>query len=163
MTSQDGTQPFKVKPVDIVITNPPFGSATTRDYDGYKISSLEGQMAINALESMKGDGRAAIIIGGNTEYAKNGSRNAYLLALEDVAFLSLILTLFRGGFFGFFFSCHLPTLSKSDRHLAEQSIQVAEQQIHYLLHEFRHHAAAPRQYDESHQHFYLHVEHEYMY
>lgn len=33
VTSQDGTQPFKVKPVDIVITNPPFGSATTRDYD----------------------------------------------------------------------------------------------------------------------------------
>lgn len=85
VTSQDGTQPFKVKPVDIVITNPPFGSATTRDYDGYKISSLEGQMTINALESMKGDGRAAIIIGGNTEYAKNGS-----LKPKDKAFLGYL-------------------------------------------------------------------------
>lgn len=85
VTSQDGTQPFKVKPVDIVITNPPFGSATPRDYDGYKISSLEGQMAINALESMKGDGRAAIIIGGNTEYAKNGS-----LKPKDKAFLGYL-------------------------------------------------------------------------
>lgn len=85
VTSQDGTQPFKVKPVDIVITNPQFGSATTRDYDGYKISSLEGQMAINALESMKGDGRAAIIIGGNTEYAKNGS-----LKPKDKAFLGYL-------------------------------------------------------------------------
>lgn len=85
VTSQDGTQPFKVKPVDIVITNPPFGSATTRDYDGYKISSLEGQMAINSLESMKGDGRAAIIIGGNTEYAKNGS-----LKPKDKAFLGYL-------------------------------------------------------------------------
>lgn len=85
VTSQDGTQPFKVKPVDIVITNPPFGSATTRDYDGYKISSLEGQMAINALESMKDDGRAAIIIGGNTEYAKNGS-----LKPKDKAFLGYL-------------------------------------------------------------------------
>ena len=85
VTSQDGTQPFKVKPVDIVITNPPFGSATPRDYDGYKISSLEGQMAINALESMKGDGRAAIIIGGNTEYAKNGS-----LRPKDKAFLGYL-------------------------------------------------------------------------
>ena len=85
VTSQDGTQPFNVKPVDIVITNPPFGSATTRDYDGYKISSLEGQMAINALESMKGDGRAAIIIGGNTEYAKNGS-----LKQKDKAFLGYL-------------------------------------------------------------------------
>ena len=85
VTSQDGTQPFKVKPVDIVITNPPFGSATPKDYDGYKISSLEGQMAINALESMKGDGRAAIIIGGNTEYAKNGS-----LKPKDKAFLGYL-------------------------------------------------------------------------
>ena len=85
VTSQDGTQPFNIKPVDIVITNPPFGSATTRDYDGYKISSLEGQMAINALESMKGDGRAAIIIGGNTEYAKNGS-----LKPKDKAFLGYL-------------------------------------------------------------------------
>ena len=85
VTSQDGTQPFNVKPVDIVITNPPFGSATQRDYDGYKISSLEGQMAINALDSMKGDGRAAIIIGGNTEYAKNGS-----LRPKDKAFLGYL-------------------------------------------------------------------------
>lgn len=85
VTSQDGTQPFADKDVDVVVTNPPFGSATPRDYDGYKISSLEGQMAINALESMKGDGRAAIIIGGNTEYAKNGS-----LKPKDKAFLGYL-------------------------------------------------------------------------
>lgn len=75
ITSQDGTQPFADKDVDVVVTNPPFGSATPKEYDGYKISSLEGQMAINALESMKDNGRAAIIIGGKTEYAKNGSLN----------------------------------------------------------------------------------------
>ena len=75
VTSQDGTQPFADKDVDVVVTNPPFGSATPKEYDGYKISSLEGQMAINALESMKDNGRAAIIIGGKTEYAKNGSLN----------------------------------------------------------------------------------------
>ena len=85
VTSQDGTQPFADKDVDVVVTNPPFGSATPRDHDGYKISSLEGQMAINALESMKGDGRAAIIIGGNTEYAKNGS-----LKPKDKAFLGYL-------------------------------------------------------------------------
>lgn len=85
VTSQDGTQPFADKDVDVVVTNPPFGSATTRDYDGYKISSLEGQMAINALESMKDDGRAAIIIGGKTEYAKNGSLNP-----KDKAFLGYL-------------------------------------------------------------------------
>lgn len=85
VTSQDGTQPFADKNVDVVVTNPPFGSATPKEYDGYKISSLEGQMAINALESMKGDGRAAIIIGGNTEYAKNGS-----LKPKDKAFLGYL-------------------------------------------------------------------------
>jgi hypothetical protein len=85
VTSQDGTQPFADKGVDVVVTNPPFGSATPKEYDGYKISSLEGQMAINALESMKDDGRAAIIIGGKTEYAKNGSLN-----LKDKAFLGYL-------------------------------------------------------------------------
>lgn len=85
VTSQDGTKPFADKDVDVVVTNPPFGSATPKEYDGYKISSLEGQMAINALESMKDDGRAAIIIGGNTEYAKNGS-----LRPKDKAFLGYL-------------------------------------------------------------------------
>lgn len=85
MTSQDGTQPFADKDVDVVVTNPPFGSAIPKEYDGYKISSLEGQMAINALESMKDDGRAAIIIGGKTEYAKNGSLNP-----KDKAFLGYL-------------------------------------------------------------------------
>ena len=85
VTSQDGTQHFADKDVDVVVTNPPFGSATPKEYDGYKISSLEGQMAINALESMKDDGRAAIIIGGKTEYAKNGSLNS-----KDKAFLGYL-------------------------------------------------------------------------
>ena len=85
ITSQDGTQPFADNDVDVVVTNPPFGSATPRDYDGYTISSLEGQMAINALESMKDNGRAAIIIGGKTEYAKNGSLNP-----KDKAFLGYL-------------------------------------------------------------------------
>ena len=85
VTSQDGTQPFVDKDVDVVVTNPPFGSATPKEYDGYKISSLEGQMAINALDSMKNDGRAAIIIGGKTEYAKNGSLNP-----KDKAFLGYL-------------------------------------------------------------------------
>ena len=85
VTSQDGTQPFADQDVDVVVTNPPFGSATPKEYDGYKISSLEGQMAINALESMKDDGRAAIIIGGKTEYAKNGSLNP-----KDKAFLGYL-------------------------------------------------------------------------
>ena len=73
VTSQDGTQPFKGK-FDVIVTNPPFGTAIPTIYDGiYEISALEHQMAINALESMRDDGRAAIIIGGNTEYKTNGA------------------------------------------------------------------------------------------
>lgn len=90
VTSQDGTQPFADKDVDVVVTNPPFGSATPKEYDGYKISSLEGQMAINALKSMKDNGRAAIIIGGKTEYAKNGS-----LTPKDKALLGYLYSHYK--------------------------------------------------------------------
>lgn len=75
ITNQDGTMPFEPKAYDMVATNPPFGTTTEKTFDGgkTKINSLEGLMAINALLSMKDDGRAAIIIGGNTSYRSNGA------------------------------------------------------------------------------------------
>lgn len=42
-------------------------------------------MAINALEKMKDDGRAAIVIGGNTSYRTNGSMNP-----KDAAFFGYL-------------------------------------------------------------------------
>lgn len=74
VTNQDALLPFNDS-VDVVMTNPPFGSTTTKELDNgrFKINSLEGLMAINALESMKDDGRAAIVIGGNTSYRENGA------------------------------------------------------------------------------------------
>lgn len=74
VTNQDALIPFS-RSVDVVMTNPPFGSTTTKELDNgqFKINSLEGLMAINALESMKDDGRAAIVIGGNTSYRENGA------------------------------------------------------------------------------------------
>lgn len=78
ITNQDALQPFNGQ-YDMVVTNPPFGTAPApRTYDGlFEITTLEGQMAINALESMTDDGRAAIIVGGSigkwpTPYEKNG-------------------------------------------------------------------------------------------
>ncbi len=78
ITNQDALQPFEGQ-YDMVVTNPPFGTApSVRTYDGlFEISTLEGQMAINALDSMTDDGRAAIIVGGSigkwpTPYEKNG-------------------------------------------------------------------------------------------
>ncbi len=74
VTGQDATQPFEGgRQYDAIIANPPFGSAEAKDYDGKSISGLEKQIAINALESMKDDGRAAVIVGGNMEYYPNGA------------------------------------------------------------------------------------------
>lgn len=74
VTTRDALLPFD-ESVDAVVTNPPFGTTVAKEFDGgkLKISSLEGLMAINALDSMKDDGRAAIIIGGNTSYRENGA------------------------------------------------------------------------------------------
>lgn len=74
VTTQDALIPFDEK-VDAVVTNPPFGTTTAKEFDEgkLKISSLEGLMAINALDSMKDNGRAAIVIGGNTSYRDNGA------------------------------------------------------------------------------------------
>lgn len=74
VTNQDALIPFEGS-VDAVLTNPPFGSTTAKEFDDgqIKINSLEGLMAINALESMKDNGRAAIVIGGNTSYRDNGA------------------------------------------------------------------------------------------
>lgn len=72
VTDQDATKPFSGT-YEAIVTNPPFGSTNeAMTIDGFSINGLEKQMTINALNSMADNGRAAIIIGGNTEYAKNG-------------------------------------------------------------------------------------------
>ena len=73
VTQQDATEPFEGgRQYDAVIANPPFGKRDAVEYDGKMIGGLDPQITLNALASMKDDGRAAIIIGGNMEYAKNG-------------------------------------------------------------------------------------------
>lgn len=71
--NQDGTAEFNIDPVDAVVMNPPFGKSEARDYNGYKIAGLDEQMVVNALLSMKPDGKASIIIGGHTKYKENGT------------------------------------------------------------------------------------------
>ena len=74
VTNQDATKPFEGGgQYDVVIANPPFGKSEARVYDGKMISGLDPQITLNALASMKDDGRAAIIIGGNMEYGENGA------------------------------------------------------------------------------------------
>ena len=76
VTQQDATEPFEGgKKYDAIISNPPFGKREAAEYDGKMIGGLDPQITLNALVSMKDDGRAAIIIGGNMEYAANGGIN----------------------------------------------------------------------------------------
>lgn len=72
---KDATQPFREfqKKFDAVLTNPPFGVLTDPvKYETFKIELLDHLMALRALDCMKDDGKAAIIIGGHTRYDRKG-------------------------------------------------------------------------------------------
>ncbi len=76
VTALDASKPFPqnyYQRFNAVLTNPPFGTVDVAvDYDGYKISSLEQLMALRALDCMRANGRAAIIIGGHTTWDELG-------------------------------------------------------------------------------------------
>jgi hypothetical protein len=69
ITKKDASQPFKeyYRKFDAVLTNPPFGKGEVKKlWDGFPIKPLEHIMALIALDTMKDNGKAAIIIGGHT-------------------------------------------------------------------------------------------------
>ncbi len=74
--SQDATLPFPEKyryNFTGIVTNPPFGTLDEPiSFDGYKIKTLDHLMALRALDCMKDDGKAAIIIGGHTTWDEHG-------------------------------------------------------------------------------------------
>ena len=85
VTQNDATEPFSGK-YDAVIANPPFGSHDAVTFDGKSISGLDPVITLRALDAMKDDGKAAIIIGGNVEWAENGSwktKKAFFAYLYD--------------------------------------------------------------------------------
>lgn len=55
-----------------VLTNPPFGTIPNVNYNGYGITKLEHLIALKALESMKPDGRAVMILGAKREPGEGG-------------------------------------------------------------------------------------------
>jgi hypothetical protein len=80
VTNQDATQPFPdayFRKFDVVISNPPFGGqmdipqSESNKFPFQKLK-LEHWMVANALETMKSEGRAALIIGGWTAYNEKG-------------------------------------------------------------------------------------------
>ncbi len=71
VTNQDALQPFPeyYKTFDGVVTNPPFATLPEAIiYDGFRIKHLDHAMALRALDTMKDDGKAAIIIGGHAAW-----------------------------------------------------------------------------------------------
>ena len=74
----DATKDFEIehrfsRNFDAIITNPPFGKLPEKiEFSKFPISSLEQLMAIRALDTMRNDGKGAIIIGGHTKWDDRG-------------------------------------------------------------------------------------------
>jgi hypothetical protein len=72
---QDATLVFKgfEKKFDAVLTNPPFGILDREvKYETFGIKTLDHLMPLRALDTMKDNGKASIIIGGHTRFDKKG-------------------------------------------------------------------------------------------
>jgi len=74
---RDATQSFSFLDLSgsfqAVLTNPPFGVLDTPIvYDKFPIKTLDHLMALRALDAMAFDGKAAIIIGGHTQWDEKG-------------------------------------------------------------------------------------------
>jgi hypothetical protein len=77
VTKDDATDPFHfkhyIRKFDAVLTNPPFGINEKKySYGTFPITSLEHMMALLALDCLKWEGKAAIIVGGHTRWDNKG-------------------------------------------------------------------------------------------
>lgn len=70
----DASEPFQIaNKFDGIITNPPFGKLPHPTLvNGFPITQLDHLMVIHALNCMKDNGKAALIIGGHTNYDEKG-------------------------------------------------------------------------------------------
>lgn len=76
---------------DQVIMNPPFGEGSPKEFHGFTLSKLDHRIAANALETLADDGRAAIIVGANTESARGTGRASY----PDFVFMNYLYNRFN--------------------------------------------------------------------
>ena len=75
----------KPKSEDVVIANPPFGAVKDNQgrtisfavKDGYSTNEIDHAIAFKALEAMKDDGRAVLIVGGVLPTTEEGRKDAY--------------------------------------------------------------------------------------
>lgn len=71
--TQSGAEEFNTpKTHDAVITNPPFGGTSAVKIDNVKFNELAQIMAVRGLNTMKDNGKAFIIIGGNNKFDSEG-------------------------------------------------------------------------------------------
>lgn len=86
-TQLDAMETAPAAPVDVVIANPPFGkvkgeSGAPKVFDvaGFKTNEIDQAISAKALESLKKDGRAVLILGAKGHKAKtpNDRKQAYL-------------------------------------------------------------------------------------
>lgn len=77
ITKNDASEDvYKSRYFDAVLSNPPFASLKNKEdwitLDGYTIKHLDHKMAILSLMSLKDNGKAAIIVGGHTNWDDKG-------------------------------------------------------------------------------------------
>ena len=78
------------KTVDVVIENPPFGAAgKTVTIGDFNTRELDHGIVMQSLQSMKDDGRAVLIIGGNLATTEEGRKEAYRGAAKRNFFVNL--------------------------------------------------------------------------
>lgn len=77
ITKQDSSvNTYKARYFDAVVSNPPFASLKDKEdwlnVDGFTIKFLDHKMAILSLNSLKDNGKAALIVGGHTKWDAKG-------------------------------------------------------------------------------------------
>jgi len=72
VSQEDATKHEPSKKFSAVIMNPPFGKIPNMNYNGFSITKIDNLIALKALEAMKHDGKAAIILGAKREAGAGG-------------------------------------------------------------------------------------------
>ena len=91
LTGKDASKAVPNKKYERIIMNPPFNSADETEIDGYKFGKLDHIIAVRALSALAPDGKAAIIVGANTEKRDGAGRTNY----QDYVFLSYLYDKFN--------------------------------------------------------------------
>ena len=91
VTSKDAAAGHPGQKFDRVIMNPPFGAGKKTSFDGYDISKLDHIIAIQALGVLPDNGRAAMIVGANTENRDGEGRTN----LADFVFMNYLYDKFN--------------------------------------------------------------------